>query len=236
MPLSKMELSAVGERVFAAESIIKRRIRKVSPRPGQPCVPRGRVGARGPSGRSGPANPVPSATPVSSPPPVPASSPPPPPIFFFLFCFSGTHRVPGEMERVGDQVSVVGWVAWGPGKRQEDTWALDRGCVLEPSRCAPAPWVFILLFCTRDSAGTALGSQRRTFWIRGSSQPSSRSELEKLAGAVGRRAGKRERRAGSGSGAQEGTRFHLWRFLTAGKGNVSCMGPRRGDLNPKLSS
>ena len=30
VPLSKMELSAVGERVFAAESIIKRRIRKVS--------------------------------------------------------------------------------------------------------------------------------------------------------------------------------------------------------------
>lgn len=28
VPLSKMELSAVGERVFAAESIIKRRIRK----------------------------------------------------------------------------------------------------------------------------------------------------------------------------------------------------------------
>lgn len=47
VPLSKMELSAVGERVFAAESIIKRRIRKVSPRPGQPCVPRGGVGARG---------------------------------------------------------------------------------------------------------------------------------------------------------------------------------------------
>lgn len=34
VPLSKMELSAVGERVFAAESIIKRRIRKVSCLPG----------------------------------------------------------------------------------------------------------------------------------------------------------------------------------------------------------
>lgn len=198
-----------------------------------------------PAAVSEPAGPRGAAVPLTrfpQPPPcrrlLPSLHPPHPhPLFFFfLFCFSGTHRVPGEMERVGDQVSVVGWVAWGPGKRQEDTWALDRGCVLEPSRCAPAPWVFILLFCTRDSAGTALGSQRRTFWIRGSSQPSSRSELEKLAGAVGRRAGKRERRAGSGSGAQEGTRFHLWRFLTAGKGNVSCMGPRRGDLNPKLSS
>ena len=35
VPLSKMELSAVGERVFAAESIIKRRIRKVSRLPGR---------------------------------------------------------------------------------------------------------------------------------------------------------------------------------------------------------
>lgn len=84
VPLSKMELSAVGERVFAAESIIKRRIRKVSPPPGLPCVPRCRVGNLGPSGRSGPASRVPSATPAPPPPPrVPASSPPPPPIFFF---------------------------------------------------------------------------------------------------------------------------------------------------------
>lgn len=103
-------------------------------------------GARGPSGRRGPASRVPSATPTPPPPPrVPASSPPPPP-YFSPFCFSGTHRVPGEMERVGDQVSVVGSVAWGPGRRQEDTWALDRGCALEPSRCVPAPWVFIFAF------------------------------------------------------------------------------------------
>lgn len=38
MPLSKMELSAVGERVFAAESIIKRRIRKVSGLPGRDAL------------------------------------------------------------------------------------------------------------------------------------------------------------------------------------------------------
>lgn len=234
VPLSKMELSAVGERVFAAESIIKRRIRKVSPRPGLPCAPRGRVGARGPSGRSGPASRAPSATLAPPPPRVPASSPPPPPIFF-PFCFSGTYRVPGEMEGVGNQVSIVGSVAWGPGRRQEGTRALGGGCVLASSRCASAPWVFILLFCTRDSAGTAPGNRRRTFWIRGSSQPSSRSELGKLSGAVGRRAGKREKRAGPGSGAREGTHI-FWRFLTAGKGNVSCMGPRREDPNPKLSS
>lgn len=88
MPLSKMELSAVGERVFAAESIIKRRIRKVSPQPGQPCVPRGCVGARGPLGRSGPANPVPSAT----PPPAASSRPcilPTPTPYFFLSVFQG---------------------------------------------------------------------------------------------------------------------------------------------------
>lgn len=121
----------------------------------------------------------------------------------------------------------------GTGRRQEDTWALHRGCVLEPSRCAPAPWVFILLFCTRDSAGTALGSQRRTFWIRGSSQPSSRSELEKLAGAVGRRAGKRERQAGSGSGAQEGTLFHRWHFLTYRERERELYGPKKRGPKPK---
>lgn len=42
VPLSKMELSAVGERVFAAESIIKRRIRKVSRLPGRDASPRSR--------------------------------------------------------------------------------------------------------------------------------------------------------------------------------------------------
>lgn len=42
VPLSKMELSAVGERVFAAESIIKRRIRKVSRLPGLDASPRSR--------------------------------------------------------------------------------------------------------------------------------------------------------------------------------------------------
>lgn len=39
VPLSKMELSAVGERVFAAESIIKRRIRKVSRLPRWDALP-----------------------------------------------------------------------------------------------------------------------------------------------------------------------------------------------------
>lgn len=50
VPLSKMELSAVGERVFAAESIIKRRIRKVSLRPGW-CQVRGTRGEAVPLAR-----------------------------------------------------------------------------------------------------------------------------------------------------------------------------------------
>lgn len=45
VPLSKMELSAVGERVFAAESIIKRRIRKVSLPAGRDASPRSRCPA-----------------------------------------------------------------------------------------------------------------------------------------------------------------------------------------------
>lgn len=100
----------------------------------------------GPSGCSGPASRVPSATPAPPPPRVPASSPPPPPIFFFFpFCFSGTHRVPGEMERVGDQVSVVGrWHGdWGGGKKTPGPWI--GGACLSP-RGVPLPLGFS--FCS----------------------------------------------------------------------------------------
>lgn len=136
------------------------------------------------------------------------------------------------MEGVGNQVSIVGSVAWGPGRRQEGTRAWGGGCMLASSRCASAPWVFILLFCTRDSAGTALGNQKRTFWIRGSSQPSSRSELGKLSGAVGRRAGKREKRAGPGSGAREGTHIFL-AFLDCRERERELYGPKKRGPKPK---
>lgn len=86
VPLSKMELSAVGERVFAAESIIKRRIRKVSPFSGRAIAPCVRVRVSGPSGQSGPASPGRSATPLPPPPRLPASSPTP---LFFLSVFQG---------------------------------------------------------------------------------------------------------------------------------------------------
>lgn len=107
VPLSKMELSAVGERVFAAESIIKRRIRKVRPRPGRPVFS---------AVVSEPAGPRGAAVPLAGfpqPPPrrllLASLHPPHPHPLFFSFCFSGAHRVPGEMERVGDQVSVGRW-------------------------------------------------------------------------------------------------------------------------------
>lgn len=224
----------MGERVFAAESIIKRRIRKVSPRPGLSCAPRGRVGARGPSGRSGPASRAPSATPAPPPPRVPASSPPPPPIFF-PFCFSGTYRVPGEMEGVGNQVSIVGSVAWGPGRRQEGTRALGGGACWRP-RGVPLPLGFSFCFSARVTRQVQhLGTRGEHSGFE--AHRSLRAEVSwgSCPARWGAVQGSGKSGLGRGVGPGKGLIF-FWRFLTAGKGNVSCMGPRREDPNPKLSS
>lgn len=69
--------------------------------------------------------------------------------------------------------------------------------------CVSGSLVFFFILCMRNSAGTALGSRRRTSWTRGSLQPSSRSEFGKLAGAAGLRLGwgaaRGSGRAGEGS-------------------------------------
>lgn len=81
VPLSKMELSAVGERVFAAESIIKRRIRKVSFRPPPASAPRG----RSPRGEAIPLTRLPRPPPSRRLPASPHPPHPHTPPFPFLF-------------------------------------------------------------------------------------------------------------------------------------------------------
>lgn len=84
VPLSKMELSAVGERVFAAESIIKRRIRKVSRRPGRDALfPQPLPGSAGPRGEAVPLTRALSPTPAPPPPRSPHPPHPHSPLFFF---------------------------------------------------------------------------------------------------------------------------------------------------------
>lgn len=189
-----MELSAVGERVFAAESIIKRRIRKVRgrgrrgerPRDSRP-LPAPRCRASGRAARRC-AEPPPHSLPLS---PLLSSLSPP--------CVAGAHRVPGEMERLGHQVSAtrrgarrplppapprggrprgcggggngMGWAGLGWRGRWVRPW---RGSGANPSACRvcvpPKPPL------PATPAGTAPGNPRRTSWTPASSPPLSRSE------------------------------------------------------------
>lgn len=169
----------------------------------------------------------------------PCILPTPTPLFFLLF--SGAHRVPGEMEGVGHQVSAVG--VQGQGGRGGDTrpfffpWGVR---MFAPSH---VPLWFSFLFCAcatrqvqylgarREHPGLAAYCSLRAEVSLGSWQG---HQGRGLAGAPRGETGEPGRTARSG--AREGALFNLWCFSTAGRGSVSCMGPRRGDPNPKLSS
>ena len=113
------------------------------------------------------------------------------------------------MEGVGHQVSVTGSRSEG-GREAADIGAFFffffftlGGAHIWSLACASASLVLFFILCMCNSAGTALGSPKRTSWTRGSLQPSNRSEFGKLAGAVGPRLGwgaaRGSGRAGEGS-------------------------------------
>lgn len=112
------------------------------------------------------------------------------------------------MEGVGHQVSVAESRNEGGGEAA-DTGPFFPGGVrgghVCSLACASASLVFIFIFCICNSAGTALGSPRRTSWTRGSLQPSSRSEFGKLAGVAGPRLrwGAARGNGGAGEGSTE---------------------------------
>lgn len=156
---ARWSLPAVGERVFAAESIIKRRIRKGELlSPGRTPAPQPRPGVCGPA-KEVVRQPGLSPTPAPSPPRVPASSPPPLSPFFL----SGRIEYPGEMEGVGHHGVSRDPRARGKGSSgHRGLFFTLGGAHICSLACASASLVLFFILCMCNSAGTALGSPKRT--------------------------------------------------------------------------
>lgn len=152
------------------------------------------------------------------------------------------------MEGVGHQVSVTGSRGEG-GRKATDTGAFfffflpwRGGALICSLACASASLVFFLFCACVTRQVQHLGARGEHPGLAAHCSLRAEVSLGSWQGRRGRdSAGAPRGEAGepgraARSGAREGALFNLWRFSAAGRGSVSCMGPRRGDPNPKLSS